>query len=122
VTDPSAVVGVATLMRALIWRLAKRYQLSKFEYFIVISLGQSLGDGGLLFFLGAPFMLLFLPYAIVKYQAMNFVPYLVVRHRLEPPDNSWKRYVVPVVAIFVTYFACGAVMNTLWAWSKLGAQ
>jgi hypothetical protein len=106
---------------SVVWRLAGHYRFSRLEYFLLVSLGQCLGDGGLLFFVGAPFMLPFLPYALVKYQAMNFVPYLLVRDRLAPRSGSRMRYVVPVVLLFATYLCCGAVMNTLWAHSRWGA-
>ncbi len=109
-TVPSYLV-IFTVM----WWLTKRYRFSPFEYLMVMSLGQCLGDGGLFFFLAAPPMLLLLPYAIVKYQAMSYVPYLLVRDRIQPKRGSWTRLVAPIVVIFVTYFACASVMNPLFA-------
>jgi hypothetical protein len=104
----------------VIWRLIGLYRFSAFEYFILVSLGQALGDGGLLYFLAAPHMLLFLPYTVVKYQAMNLVPYLLVRERLQPRSDSGWRFIVPVLALVATYFLCGAAMKILWRLSPWG--
>lgn len=109
------------LVFAVIWRLLQRYGFSPIEYGALVSLGQCLGDGGLLFFLEAPSMLLFLPYTLVKYQAMNALPYLLIKDTLAPGDRSWQRLLVPVPVIVATYFVCGTLSQTLWTMMGLPA-
>ena len=66
---------------ASIWRLNQRFQYGRWEYILVFALGQALGDGHQTF-LHAPGLLLFLPYDMVNYHAMNVVPYLLVERGL----------------------------------------
>jgi hypothetical protein len=95
----------------VIWRLINRYQYSPWEYFILVSLGQSLGDGGF-FFLAAPHMLAFLPYVMLNYQAMNLLPYLLVRDKIATGKGGRMKYIVTPSAIIATYLAMGALIIT----------
>jgi hypothetical protein len=103
----------------VIWWFARRYRYSAFSFFVVMGLGQALGDGQA-YFLANPFMLLFLPYVMSNYWAMTFVPFLVVREQL-PADRKPAgvlAHLAPLVALPVTYFVVAAVILTLGA--KLG--
>jgi hypothetical protein len=108
------------LIFVVVWWLASRYRMTPLSFAMTFALGQALGDGGLLFFAAAPSMLVFLPFTLVKYQAMTLVPYLVVRERLSPTSSSPLRFPIVVVALVVTYFVAGAVMLSLWARSRWG--
>jgi hypothetical protein len=96
----------------VIWRLAKRYRYSPFAFFFLMALGQALGDGGG-FFLVNPGALILIPYVMLNYWTMNFVPYLVVRKSLPetaPPVGNWKSIVFPIVLLPVTYFIAGGII------------
>ncbi len=105
-----AYVGIFSV----VWWLIHRYRYSPFSYFFLIGLGQALGDGNV-FFLANPLMLLFVPYVMLNYWAMSFVPYLVIRSSIDEATLKPGR-VVPVVVTLVlmpmTYFVAGATIIT----------
>lgn len=95
----------------IIWNLIKRYNYSSFSFFILIGLGQALGDGNS-FFIANPGALIFLPYVMLNYWAMNFVPYLVVRKQISDTlqDNKWLKIVLPIVLLPTVYFVAGGAI------------
>lgn len=105
-TVPSYLV-IFSVMFAVLERVA----YTPLQYAFIAALGQTLGDGGLVFFIGAPAMLLFVPYPMTNYVACNLLPYLAVRHDLRPTDTSALHAWLAVPLIVVTYFACGAVIK-----------
>jgi hypothetical protein len=93
---------------AIVWQLVARWNYGAAEYALVFSLGQALGDGNA-FFLANPAMLLFVPYVMLNYQAINVVPYL--RRRGQLPDRPSPRIlkcVVPLLLIPGLYWVLGA--------------
>ncbi len=99
----------------VIWRLIKRYNYSPFAFFFLMGLGQALGDGNI-FFLANPVLLAFIPYVMLNYWAMNFVPFLLVRNNLgntSQQDSKWKKIILPIVLLPITYFVAGATILTL---------
>jgi hypothetical protein len=92
------------------WLFLSRARYALWEYVPLFGLGQTLGDG-LFFFLGAPWMLAFLPFPMLKYHAMNVLPYLAVRDELPPerPRRAW-RLAVPL-ALVAAYQSCGALIK-----------
>jgi hypothetical protein len=103
----------------VIWRLVNKYEYSFWEFVILTALGQALGDGSRTFFLN-PTLLLFIPYIMINYHAMNVVPYLKVRNALPPErlKNVW-RFIMPVVLIPATYLFSGLIIYTIAAIFKL---
>jgi hypothetical protein len=96
----------------VIWRLLERYYYSAFPFFFLIALGQALGDGGV-FFMVNPGALLLIPYVMLNYWAMNFVPYLVVQKNLfKPvlPACNWKANLLPVLILPLVYWITGGVI------------
>jgi hypothetical protein len=82
-------------------------------------LAQTIGDGGLFFFANAPAMLVFLPYPMSNYHAVNVLPFLAARDRLDPgrPVGATARAVVP--AVVATYLVCGALIQAAGRWAGL---
>lgn len=105
-----AYVGIFSV----VWWLIHRYRYSPFSYFFLIGLGQALGDGNA-FFLANPVMLLFVPYVMLNYWAMSFVPYLVIRGSIDEATLKPGK-VAPVIVTLglmpVTYFCAGAIIIT----------
>ncbi|RJQ29932.1 hypothetical protein C4571_00170 [Candidatus Parcubacteria bacterium] len=96
-----------------IWLFVRRYEYSNFGYALIMGLGQALGDG-LGFLLANPGTMLFLPYILFNYHAMNVVPFLLVRNRLQDTpriDTSWKY--LPIVVLPLIYFTAATVIFAL---------
>ena len=104
------------LIFSVIWYLLRRYQYAPFSFFFLMALGQALGDGQA-FFLSNPVTLIFIPYVMINYWAMNFVPYLMVRHALEgePRKGKVMKIILPVISLPLTYFVAAAVILTVGA-------
>lgn len=100
------------------WFLINKYHYTPKQYLIVISLAQALGDGSG-FFLLNPGAAIFLPYVMVNYHAMSFVPFRMVRSELSPKSKSKLRFVVPLVAIPVVYVLGGAAIFAVGAFLNL---
>lgn len=64
------------LIFLVLWYFISRYQYYLWDYSITMAFGQTMGDGGLFFFAAAPGMLLFLPYPMTNYHALNILPFL----------------------------------------------
>lgn len=94
---------------AVIWHLIGRYEYAPAEYLLLFGFGQAVGDGGA-YFIASPHMLLFLPYVMLNYHAMNLVPYLAVRRGLKPKKGGIMRIVYPPVLLFAVYWICGALI------------
>ncbi|MCR4369399.1 MAG: hypothetical protein NUV67_05845, partial [archaeon] len=77
---------------------------------VFMSLGQALGDG-IAFFLFAPAMLLFLPYVMLNYQAMNVVPFLLSGKNKNVSFPGLKKYLLPVVSIVLIYLIGGIMIK-----------
>ena len=109
------------LIFSVIWNLIKRYDYSPFAFFFLMALGQSLGDGNA-FFIFNPMGLIFVPYIMLNYWAMNFVPYLVIRPyiiRNSAEYQRWKKFALPIVLIPLTYIIAGGavfIFGTLIGW------
>ena len=98
---------------SVIWSFVSRYRYSLWQYVVVMGLGQTLGDGGLLYFLNAPAMLLFLPYPMTNYHAINVIPFLAVHDDLkcDRPASAWMCLAVP--GLIGIYFICGVIIKLL---------
>jgi len=101
------------LVFSLIWHLINRYAYGFWHYTLVMGLAQALGDGGLYFFIGAPALLLFLPYPMTNYHAINLLPYALVQEDLNPERKSNWRSNLAIVWVILAYFVCGAVIQGL---------
>jgi hypothetical protein len=103
----------------VIWRLINKYEYGFWEFVILIALGQALGDGSRTFLLN-PALLLFLPYVMINYHAMNVVSYLKIRNMLPPErlKNIW-RFIIPIILIPATYLFSGLIIYTVAAIFKL---
>lgn len=96
---------------SVIYWFISRYQYSLWQYVLVMGAAQALGDGGINFFAAAPAMLIFLPYPMTNYHAVNVIPYLAVREELPAARReSWGAYLA-LPAVTVIYFVCGAAIK-----------
>jgi len=104
---------------AMIWFFINKYEYDFWEYFILITLGQTLGDGGAFFFMASPLMLAFLPYVMVNYHSMNVIPYLLVRDGLKPTTKSRWKYIVPPASIILAYLVLGSLIKVAGSYLAL---
>jgi hypothetical protein len=88
------------------WRLISRFRYALWEFVILMAAGQALGDANE-YLRGTPSMLLFLPYLMLNYHAMQVVPFLLVREELEANASGWKRVALPLVGLPAVYLVCG---------------
>jgi len=96
---------------SVIWWFINRYRYPYWHYVITMGLGQALGDGGLLFFSSAPAMLVFLPYPMTNYHAINVMPFLAIREHLRDARSASAATYLAVPALIGTYFVCGAIIR-----------
>ncbi len=99
----------------VIWHLEARYHYSPAAFFFLMGSGQALGDGGG-FFLINPGALILIPYIMLNYWAMNFVPYLVARKNMArtiSQDSNWKTVALPLVLLPITYLVMGGIILTV---------
>jgi len=94
----------------VMWYFVRRWCWGAWDYAVAMAAGQALGDGGLVFFAGAPHMLAFLPYPMTNYHACNLIPFLAVRGALAPARAGAARWLA-VPALVMVYFACGAAIK-----------
>ena len=109
-TDLAFTIPAYIVIFGVIWWCLTHYRFTTWRYVFVMALAQALGDGGLFFFAASPGMLLFLPYPMTNYHAVNVVPYLSVRGEL-PPSRRPHGSLVALVAVIATYLACGAAIR-----------
>lgn len=104
----------------LIWAFLRRYHYTPWQYIAAVGLGQVLGDGGIYFFAAQPAMLLFLPYPLTNYHAINVLPFLATRAQLpaERADSPRRWLVIP--ALIALYFVCGALIRVVGRRAGLG--
>lgn len=115
--DWSFTAPAYIVIYAVCWRLLNRFRYSLTEYVLLFSAGQALGDGNA-FFIAQPGMLLFIPYVMLNYQAINVLPYLWVRERLVGQRRR-GRWLAPLLLIPITYWFMGAsiqVAGKLCGW------
>ena len=114
-TDLVLTLPAYLLIFSVVAYLITRYRYSAFLYFLLIGLGQSLGDGNSFFVLN-PGSLILLPYIMLNYWAMSFVPFLLVRPHLNQTSLSPSKpmaIILPLLLLPVTYFAAASVILTL---------
>jgi hypothetical protein len=103
----------------VIWLFVSRYRYGTWTYVVVMGFAQAIGDGGLFFFANAPAMLVFLPYPMTNYHAVNVLPFLAIRDGLSPGRPSGGRAWLVVPAVVGTYLVCGALIRIAGRWSGL---
>lgn len=104
---------------SVIWFFVERHRYATWPYVVLMGLAQALGDGGLFFFANAPAMLVFIPYPMTNYHAINVIPFLAVRDQLPPERATGARAFLAVPAVIGTYLVCGAVIKALGRWFGL---
>jgi hypothetical protein len=104
---------------SVIFFFVARYRYGTWAYAVGLAFAQAIGDGGLFFFANAPWMLVFLPYPMTNYHAVNVVPFLAVRAQGSPrrPAGAAAWAVVP--AVVATYLVCGALIKAMGRWTGL---
>jgi len=95
----------------VMWWFIKTYEYSFWQFVLVMGIGQALGDGSF-FFLFNPGLLLLIPYVALNYNAMNIIPYTLVKDNLGKKRNSWKKYLALIV-IPIVYIICGATIKAV---------
>jgi len=98
---------------SVIWWFLCRYRYGFWSYAVTMGLAQTLGDGGLFFFAGAPPMLLFLPYPMTNYHAINVLPFLAVEKDLPPGRTAGPGSLLAIPGVIATYLVCGALIQWL---------
>lgn len=101
------------LIFSVIWFFVSRYSYSFWSYVLIMGLAQTIGDGGLFYFLSAPFMLVFLPYPMSNYHAINILPMLAVREQLPPGRPGGARRLLAIPAVIATYLVCGGLIQII---------
>ncbi len=103
----------------VIWRLIKKYSYAPWEYALLFAFGQGLGDGSRTF-LSNPGLLVFIPYIMVNYHAMNVAPFLSIHETLQSEGKGglWK-WLAPIIFVFVAYLISGLVIYSVAAILKL---
>lgn len=96
---------------SLLWFFINRYRYTLWNYILVMGLAQTLGDGGLFFFIDAPAMLFFLPYPMTNYHAINIIPFLAVRDHLPPARSIGAGRYLAIPALIGAYLVCGAIIR-----------
>lgn len=96
---------------SVIYWFISRYRYGLWQYVLVMGAAQALGDGGIYFFAAAPAMLVFLPYPMTNYHAVNVIPYLAVRDQLPAERRESRLAWLALPAVIVTYFVCGAAIK-----------
>jgi hypothetical protein len=113
--DLAFTLPVYLAVFSALWYFITLYQYTPWQYFIIFSAAQALGDGGVFFFSASPFLLLFIPYTLINYQAMNFLPYLLVRDMIQPGKTGWQKFVIPPLVIILIYLTGGAMIKLVGA-------
>ena len=98
---------------AVIWHFITHYHYTFWQYVIIMGLAQALGDGGLLYFINAPTMLVFMPYPMTNYHAINVIPFLAVRDHVPHGQSSRFFIYLAMPALIATYLVCGAIIKLL---------
>jgi len=111
VLDLLLTIPAYVVICAVIWHFIQRYAYTLWQYIVLVGLAQTLGDGGIWYFLGAPLMLAFLPYPMTNYHAMNILPFLAVRAQLRPERSAGLRAYLVFPAVIGTYFVCGSLIQ-----------
>lgn len=114
-TDLVFTIPAYLLIFYVVWRLIQKYEYSPWEYALLVGFGQAMGDGSRAFLFN-PALLIFLPYVMINYHAMNVAPYLAVRDQVQSKGQKgfWK-WAAPPVFIFCAYVASGLVIYTVGA-------
>jgi hypothetical protein len=97
----------------VIWLFINKYNYKTFSYIFIIAFAQTIGDGGLFFFLNSPFMLLFIPYTMTNYHAMNVLPFLSVNNELKRDRIISNKSYLVIPAIILTYLFCGSIIKLI---------
>lgn len=98
---------------ATIWIFIARYRYGLWTYIVVAGLGQSLGDGGIYFLLGAPQLAPLLPYVMTNYHAINVLPFVAVQKALPEARNARAARLLMIPTLIAVYFACGAIIQSI---------
>lgn len=97
----------------VVWYLINKYQYNAWQFIILFGLGQGLGDGSRSF-LANPGLLIFIPYVLINYHAMNAVPFLRIQDRLPANrSNSIFKYFAPIIILPLTYIFCALIIFTV---------
>lgn len=96
---------------AVIFWFIERYRYSLWEYVVLFGFSQTLGDGGLFFFIAQPHLLLFIPYPALNYHAMNVIPYLAVLGSLPGARSESRARFLAAPAVIGAYLICGAAIQ-----------
>ncbi|WP_146131536.1 hypothetical protein [Merismopedia glauca] len=113
VIDLLFTVPAYLVIFSVIWYFINQYHYSLWHYVVVMGLAHTLGDGGIFFFLNAPQMLLFLPYPMTNYHAIDLIPFLAVCDRLRPERLSSPFAYLAVPGVIGTYLVCGTIIKLL---------
>lgn len=114
--DLSFTLPAYVLIAYVVWRLASKYDYGPWDYSILVAIGQALGDGNRAF-LAKPTLLVFLPYVMINYHAMNLAPFLAIEKNLpKTRDRGPWKWVAPIVVVVGVYLICGlAIYSTAGA-------
>jgi len=92
----------------VIFSFVSRYRYGTWAYAVGLGFAQAIGDGGLFFFANAPALLLFLPYPMTNYHAVNVLPFLAVKGGLPEGRREGAGAWLAIPAVIATYLVLGA--------------
>lgn len=117
--DLALTLPAYCLIFYVIWRLINTYEYTPWQFAILMALGQGFGDGSRAFLFN-PGLLVFLPYIMINYHAMNVAPFLAVKDALPAgrKQGFWK-WVAPIPIIFITYLVSALVIYAVAAIFKI---
>lgn len=104
---------------SVLYSFIARYRYGTWAYAVGMGFAQTIGDGGLFFFANAPALLLFLPYPMTNYHAVNVIPFLAVRDVLPGERRAHARAWLAIPAVIATYLVCGAAIKAAGRWCGL---
>lgn len=109
--DLAFTVPAYLLIFAVMFAFVRRFRYPTWSYVLGMGLAQTLGDGGIALFSGNPGLLLFLPYPMTNYHAMNVIPFLAVRGEIAPARPAGARAFLAIPAVVATYFLAGGTIK-----------
>lgn len=114
--DLAFTVPAYLVIFTVIFAFVDRRRYSMWGYAILMSLAQAIGDGGLFLFAKSPGLLIFLPYVMTNYHAMNVIPFLAVRDELPHNGRDSARRYLALPAVVATYLVLGGTIKALGRW------
>lgn len=110
--DLAFTVPLYFVLFRITWFFINKYNYTIWQFVFIFALSHALGDGGHTFFF-QPGLLLFIPYIMTNYHAVNVAPYLVIKENIKKENLSNSKFgkiFTPLVVIPLTYLFFGIII------------